>query len=88
MSTPRIDVHAHFLPDFYRQALIEAGQIHPDGMPAIPDWSEQAALDVMDTLGIQTAMLSISSPGVYFGDAYVILIQIALAGLPVRRCRM
>ena len=69
MSTPRIDVHAHFLPGFYRQALIEAGQIHPDGMPAIPDWSEQAAFDAMDKLGIRTAMLSISSPGVYFGDA-------------------
>ena len=69
MSTPRIDVHAHFLPDFYRQALIEAGQVHPDGMPAIPDWSERVAFDAMDKLGIQTAMLSISSPGVYFGDA-------------------
>ena len=69
MSTPRIDVHAHFLPDFYRQALIDAGQIYPDGMPAIPHWSEQAAFDAMDKLGIQTAMLSISSPGVYFGDA-------------------
>ncbi len=69
MNTPRIDVHAHFLPDFYRDALVEAGQIHPDGMPAIPDWSEEAAFEAMDKLGIATAMLSISSPGVYFGDA-------------------
>ena len=69
MDTPRIDVHAHFLPDFYREALVKAGHIHPDGMPAIPDWSEQAAFETMDKLGIATAMLSISSPGVYFGDA-------------------
>ena len=68
MNTPRIDVHAHFLPDFYREALVKAGQIHPDGMPAIPDWSEQAAFETMDKLGIATAMLSISSPGVYFGN--------------------
>ena len=70
MNNPRIDVHAHFLPDFYREALVKAGQIHPDGMPAIPDWSEQAAFEAMDKLGIATAMLSISSPGVYFGDAH------------------
>ena len=43
MNTPRIDVHAHFLPGFYREALVKAGQVHPDGMPAIPDWSEEAA---------------------------------------------
>ena len=64
----RIDVHAHFVPSFYRQALLEAGQDHPDGIKAIPEWSEQAALTLMDRLGIQTAMLSISSPGVHFGD--------------------
>ncbi len=69
MSTPRIDVHAHFLPGFYREALVKAGQVHPDGMPAIPDWSEEAAFESMDKLGVATAMLSISSPGVYFGDA-------------------
>lgn len=33
----KIDVHAHFLPDFYRQALQDAGHVPgPDGMPAIP----------------------------------------------------
>jgi hypothetical protein len=34
MGFTRIDVHAHFLPDFYNDALVEAGQTHPDGMPA------------------------------------------------------
>ena len=68
MSLFRIDVHTHYLPEFYRQALIENGQSHPDGMPKIPEWSEASALQTMDALGIQTAMLSISSPGVYFGD--------------------
>ncbi|MDQ1470433.1 MAG: hypothetical protein QOJ99_1913 [Bryobacterales bacterium] len=32
MGFTRIDVHAHFLPDFYNDALVEAGQTHPDGM--------------------------------------------------------
>lgn len=33
----KIDVHAHFLPEFYAKALQEAGHLPgPDGMPAIP----------------------------------------------------
>ena len=68
MTPSRIDVHAHYLPEFYRQALIENGQSRPDGMPKIPEWSEVSAIQTMDTLGVQTAMLSISSPGVHFGD--------------------
>jgi predicted TIM-barrel fold metal-dependent hydrolase len=63
-----IDVHAHYLPDFYRDALVAAGQAQPDGIQRLPDWSEASALAMMDALGINTAMLSISSPGVHFGD--------------------
>jgi predicted TIM-barrel fold metal-dependent hydrolase len=33
-----------------------------------PSWSVTAHLDLMDRNGIETAMLSISSPGVHFGD--------------------
>ena len=65
----RIDTHAHYLPDFYREAALAAGFDQPDGMPALPDWDVQAALEMMDGLGISTAILSISSPGVHFGDA-------------------
>lgn len=32
----KIDVHAHMIPDFYKEALEEAGHTHPDGMPGIP----------------------------------------------------
>jgi 6-methylsalicylate decarboxylase len=68
MTFPRIDVHAHFLPDFYSDALRAAGQRRPDGMPAIPEWTEESALRMMDGLGIAASVISISSPGVYFGD--------------------
>ena len=64
----RIDVHAHFVPDFYRDALVAAGQTRPDGFPTIPAWTPEAALALMDQLGVQMAILSISSPGVHFGD--------------------
>jgi predicted TIM-barrel fold metal-dependent hydrolase len=64
----RIDVHHHFIPDQYRKACVKVGQDKPDGMPALPEWDVGAALAAMDRLAVQTAMLSISSPGVHFGD--------------------
>jgi hypothetical protein len=36
MFPDRIDVHSHFLPDFYRDALHATGHGNPDGMPAVP----------------------------------------------------
>ncbi|RYJ25773.1 long-chain-fatty-acid--CoA ligase [Streptomyces sp. L-9-10] len=64
-----IDVHAHFITDRLRAAMQAAGHGEPDGMPAIPDWDPEAALTHMDAVGVRTAMLSVSSPGVDFGDA-------------------
>lgn len=64
---PKVDVHAHYLPADYRQALIDNGQSHPDGFPVLPTWSAAAHLEMMDRLGIGTSMLSVSSPGVTFG---------------------
>lgn len=63
-----VDVHLHFVPDVYRDAVATAGWGKPDGMPGIPAWSEAASLGMMDRIGIAKGMLSISSPGVYFGD--------------------
>lgn len=67
-TQPRIDVHAHFVPDFYRVAALAAGITQPDGMPEWPTWTEPDTLATMDRLGIGTAVLSISSPGVRFGQ--------------------
>jgi predicted TIM-barrel fold metal-dependent hydrolase len=65
--TPRaIDLHAHFLPERYRASALAHGQSHPDGMPALPQWSAAAAVSMMDDVGIAAAALSISSPGVAF----------------------
>jgi predicted TIM-barrel fold metal-dependent hydrolase len=68
VSSHRIDVHAHFVPDFYRQAAIAAGEAKPSGMPGWPSWDVSAALASMDRLEISAALLSISAPGVHFGD--------------------
>ncbi|MEU5247270.1 amidohydrolase family protein [Streptomyces asoensis] len=68
MTSGLIDVHAHHLPDFYVQQATAAGHDHLDGMAAWPAWSVRDHLDLMDRSGIETAMLSLSSPGVHFGD--------------------
>jgi len=65
----KLDVHAHYLPNSYRAALLAAGHEKPDGFPQVPDWSVEEHIGAMDRLGIATSLLSISSPGVYFGDA-------------------
>ncbi|MFI9423082.1 amidohydrolase family protein [Streptomyces achromogenes] len=63
-----IDVHAHFVTDSYVRLARAAGHERPDGMPAWPRWSARAHLELMDRCGIDTAVLSVSSPGTHFGD--------------------
>jgi hypothetical protein len=43
-----------------------AGHVHPDGMAGWPRWSAEEHLRLMDSWGVATAMLSISSPGAGF----------------------
>src|SRR5580704_4822468 len=65
-----IDVHAHFTTDSYIQAAKTAGHREPDGMPEVywPRWDAQTHIELMDEAGIARAVLSMSSPGVHFGD--------------------
>jgi 6-methylsalicylate decarboxylase len=67
MAAPRrIDFHFHLIPEFYANAVYEAGS-----GPAIgryPAWSPEAALELMDRSGIAVALTSLAQPGVQFGD--------------------
>jgi len=59
-----IDVHFHLIPQFYREAVYEAGT-----GPAIaryPDWTPSLALELMDKHGIALAITSLAQPGVGF----------------------
>ena len=62
----RIDVHQHFLPDFYADALSKAGFNTVDGGMPIPAWSAAAAIEMMDRQQIATGMISLSSPSTHF----------------------
>ncbi len=66
-----IDVHHHILPPVYlaeaRDRLITQQQGY---LPArILNWSPQNALAEMDQNGVATSIASISTPGIWFGDA-------------------
>ncbi|MFT4261913.1 MAG: amidohydrolase family protein [Nocardioides sp.] len=61
----RVDVHCHHIPDFYRLALSEHGIVTAGGIP-IPVWTPEYAVAFMTEYGIQSQVVSISEPGVYF----------------------
>ncbi len=64
----KLDVHAHYLPEPYRDLLEQVGHNRPDGMAQIPTWSPDAHLELMDRLGIATSLLSVSTPGVHVAE--------------------
>ena len=65
-SEGRIDLHCHFTPDFYREEILARNMAPTSGV--YPLWSPQLALDFMDTNGVGASVISISHPGVHFGD--------------------
>ncbi|WP_211261596.1 amidohydrolase family protein [Pseudonocardia acaciae] len=70
-ALPAFDVHVHYLPPRYRSLVVAAGIDHPDGHRAgLPGWSAAAHVEHLDRLGIQTSVVSISTPGVRLGDGH------------------
>lgn len=67
----RIDVHQHFVsPSF--QAFLNAKNSPESPVPGLAAWRDYSpawAIEQLDRVGIETAMLSITAPGVWFGDA-------------------
>lgn len=62
----RIDTHAHVVPPIYKEWLKLKG-IDAGGM-AIPEWSPKTCLQFNEENGIETSILSVSTPGVHLGD--------------------
>jgi predicted TIM-barrel fold metal-dependent hydrolase len=58
-----IDVHHHFAPPDYVTALGKSNIPIP-----MQRWTAQASIDDMDQFGVATSLLSITVPGIWFGD--------------------
>ena len=71
MSAPhRIDVHHHFVPQIYKDALSALGSAcpAPGYQPPIANWTVERSLAQMDAAGIASAIVSVTTPGIHFGD--------------------
>lgn len=66
MTFGRIDTHQHVVPPAYR-AQLDAHNLTAGGWPT-PAWDAEAAIAIADELHIGTAVLSISAPGVHWGN--------------------
>jgi len=64
----RIDLHYHIIPKPYVEALAERG-VYGSSYVRFPDWTPEKTLRHMDRNRVQTAVTSLSTPGVWFGDA-------------------
>ncbi len=65
----RIDIHHHFLPPaFMKEEHDRLNFAHNLGANTLLSWTPQKTIESMDEAGIQTAIASISTPGVWFGD--------------------
>ncbi|MFG1706938.1 amidohydrolase family protein [Nonomuraea sp. M3C6] len=67
MKDGPVDLHQHAILPGYRRRLTEIGVRAQPGID-FPDWSAAVSLAMMDRLGIGTAVLSVASPGFFFGD--------------------
>jgi 6-methylsalicylate decarboxylase len=61
-----IDTHHHVVPDFYWEASNEGGEAAGGITP--PRWSLDGDIAYLDEARIDAAVVSISTPGVHFGD--------------------
>ncbi|MFD4605747.1 amidohydrolase family protein [Streptomyces sp. NPDC058464] len=62
----KIDTHHHIVPPLWREHL---ERLNYSSGQRIPAWSPEGALAAMDEMGIATAVVSLTTPGVHFGDA-------------------
>ena len=69
-TTKRIDIHHHFLPPAYIKEEHERINFGHGAVSAnqLLTWSPSRSLEQMDANGISTAIVSVSTPGPWFGD--------------------
>lgn len=65
-----IDTHHHFFPASFARENIDRLVAESGGLArsAFLDWTPAAALEQMDSCGIRTAVVSVTTPGIWNGD--------------------
>ena len=66
-NSKKIDVHHHIVPKEYVEKLKQIGVTESLGI-SFPKWTPETSLSFMKKVRIKTAIVSITSPGVYFQD--------------------
>jgi predicted TIM-barrel fold metal-dependent hydrolase len=65
----RVDVHHHYYPAAYLEAIRGGGHGADGGLfPGVTNWSTARTIEEMDRHGVTTAILSLSPPGCNMGD--------------------
>lgn len=64
----RIDVHHHVIPPFYVEVLRQEGITEAVPGVSFPNWNIDDMITMLDQQGIAAAIVSISEPGIYFGE--------------------
>jgi 6-methylsalicylate decarboxylase len=72
----RLDLHHHFGSPRWTKRHAEAKR---QGWETFQDYSPTKAIEAMDRAGIQTAFLSMTTPGIWFGDDFAAERQEAIA---------
>ena len=68
-AKPRlIDVHHHIFPPAFLAAARDAFSTPASRARLVSEWTAQKALAQMDDNGVATAIVSITNPGIWFGD--------------------
>jgi predicted TIM-barrel fold metal-dependent hydrolase len=65
-----IDVHHHIVPPFWFEEVKDRIAAQGGGriIPTWYGWSPQKAVEAMDRNGVETAIISMTTPGIFFGD--------------------
>ncbi|WP_353069901.1 amidohydrolase family protein [Tunturibacter empetritectus] len=63
MKNKIIDVHSHYLPKAYVDAMKSTGAVAVDGVPMPEEWTVEKHLEMMEKNNVGSCVLSITSPG-------------------------
>ncbi|HUZ73529.1 MAG TPA: amidohydrolase family protein [Stellaceae bacterium] len=66
---PIVDVHHHLCPPVYLDVAVQRADIRPFQVQTLKNGSPEKSLEDMDRAGVTRAIVSLTTPGVWFGDA-------------------